>query len=155
MTARKRSKRSKARGSWTHGHGGKKRSRGAGNRGGRGLAGSGKRADQNKTRVLKKYGSKYFGKKGFKIPQKVKGKIKSINIEDLNKSLNRLLAQGQIKKDTDITIIDLKKLGYDKLLGKGKINQKLKIIVPLASKKAIEKIKEAGGEITNTLELKK
>ena len=43
-----------------------KKRRGAGNRGGRGMAGSGKRADQKKPTILKLYGSSYFGKRGEK-----------------------------------------------------------------------------------------
>ena len=41
----------------------------------------------------------------------------------------------------------MKKLGYDKLLGTGKINLKLKINIGSYSARAEEKIKAAGGEI--------
>ena len=41
----------KFRGSHTHGYGSKKKHRGAGSRGGRGMAGSGKRADQKKPSI--------------------------------------------------------------------------------------------------------
>ena len=65
MTTNKRKKVVKYRGSHTHGGGAKKKRRGAGHRGGRGMAGSGKRADQKKPTILKLYGNSYFGKKGF------------------------------------------------------------------------------------------
>ena len=136
----KRRKKTRLRGTHTHGWGAKKKHRGAGNRGGRGMAGTGKRADQKKTFILKTIGNKYFGKTGFKIPQKMKIDIKIINLDQLNK----------IKKDN----IDLKELGYNKLLGKGKITKKLIITVPYSSKKAIEKIEKAGGEVKTTAELK-
>ena len=41
----------------------------------------------------------------------------------------------------------LKKLGYNKLLGKGRAKEKLFIITDFASKKALEKVKKAGGEV--------
>ena len=64
MTVNKRTKSSRDRGSKTHGCGSMKKRRGAGNRGGRGMAGTGKRADQNKPSIWKN--KKYFGKYGFK-----------------------------------------------------------------------------------------
>ena len=41
----------------------------------------------------------------------------------------------------------LEKIGFNKLLSKGKISNKYRIKVPYASKKAIEKIKKGGGEV--------
>lgn len=154
MTATRRRKRSRARGSWTQGWGKKNRHRGSGNKGGVGMAGTGKRSHNKKTKVLKEFGWDYFGKRGFKIPAKAQILVSSINIQDIIKKLDKLLTQGLAKKEKDIIVINIKSMGYDKLLGTGKVNQKLKIIVPFASKSAIEKIKEAGGEVTSTLELK-
>src|SRR3989338_2684643 len=83
MTINKRKKNTRQRGKTTHGWGARKKHRGAGNRGGRGMAGSGKRADQKKPSILKEYGNTYFGKFGFKIPQKIKKQIKEINISTI------------------------------------------------------------------------
>src|SRR3990167_8968506 len=104
----KRKKSHRMRAQTTHGWGAKKKHRGSGNRGGFGMAGSGKRADQKKPTILKLYGSSYFGKHGFRRPSKLLKKIKTINVEELNK----------FKDDN----INLKELGYDKLLGKGNLN---------------------------------
>ena len=134
MTVHKRKKVKKLRGSKTHGWGAMKKHRGAGNRGGRGMAGTGKRADQKKPSILKEYGNSYFGKKGFNIPQKIKKIKKAINILEL----------------PDKDIINLKEMGYDKLLGKGEVTKKLKITVPYCSKKAKEKIEAKGGEVITT-----
>ena len=131
MTARRQKKRKKYRGHTTHGWGSKKKHRGAGNRGGRGKAGTGKRADQMKSLVLKLYKNTYFGKKGFKLPQKVKKKERAINIKDLQDSKE----------------IDLTKLGYTKLLSAGKIDRAVKVTVDSCSKKAKEKIEKAGGSV--------
>jgi len=130
----------KLRGSHTHGYGSKKKHRGAGSRGGRGMAGSGKRADQKKPSILKKYGKKYFGRYGFRS---LKKKIRAVNIDYLEKLVNKNL----VKKEGDVFLIDLEKLGYEKLLSAGKVTQKFKVLVKSASKKAIEKIKKLGGEI--------
>jgi len=130
----KRKKNMRQRGSKTHGWGAMKKHRGAGNRGGRGMAGSGKRADQKKPSIIKEYGLKnYFGKHGFKRPQKILNHDKIMNVGDLN---------------FDKQEIDLQELGIDKLLGKGKPNKKYIIKVKSCSQKAKEKIESSGGEIS-------
>ncbi len=132
-------KNKKQRGSKTHGWGSMKKHRGAGNRGGRGNAGSGKRGDAKKTlfQVRKVRSGKY----GFHNP--LSRKIKAINISDLE----RMAKAGRIKKDKDTYPVDLKAIGYDKLLGTGKPANKFKITALSASQKAVAKIQEAGGEV--------
>lgn len=134
MVVHRRKKLVKQRGTRTHGWGTKKH-RGSGNRGGFGMAGTGKRADQKKPSVYAEYGPSYFGKTGFTIPPKIKKSIKAINIKEANK----LAAKDNV--------LNLTELGYDKLLGKGNLERKLKIIVKSASANAIEKIKKIGGEV--------
>lgn len=132
MTVNKRKKVTRQRGHRTHGWGAAKKHRGAGNRGGRGMAGTGKRADHKKPTIIKEFGlSSYFGKKGFKIPSKVKKIIKAINIKDL----------------PDKDEINLNILGYNKLLSEGNIKRKVKVITEYCSKKAKEKIEKQGGEV--------
>ena len=143
MVVYKRKKNTRQRGSKTHGWGAKKKHRGAGNRGGRGRAGSGKRADTIKPSLWKK---KYFGKFGFK-KKNVREKIKAINISYVEEKLDFLLNKKLISKEGDFYIIDMGKLGFNKLLSQGKVLNKFKIKVPYASKKAIEKVKNSGGEI--------
>ncbi len=144
MTARRQKKNKKMRGSKTHGWGSKKKHRGAGNRGGRGMAGTGKRADQNKPSILVVYGKEYFGKKGFRRPRRKEEK--TINLDYIEKHIEQLMSKGLITKENDYYIIDIKKLGYDKLLGKGKIKNKYKV-KGSTSKIAAERIKEAGGMV--------
>lgn len=150
MVVNKRKKFSRQRSSHTHGWGSKKKHRGAGSRGGRGMAGSGKRGDAKKTLYWKD--KKYFGKHGFKM-KGVKKEVKAINIGDIEENLNRFLEKGLIAKEGDVYNIDLGKLGYDKLLGKGKIINKFKIKAKSASGNSIERVKQAGGEVV--LEIKK
>ncbi len=145
MTVNRRKKVVKQRGSHTHGWGSKKKHRGAGNRGGRGMAGSGKRADQRKPSILKEYGNTYFGKKGFYKHNKTI--IKAINASYLEEHLNDLLAKKLIKEENNSYTVNLKDLGYDKLLGSGRITKKFIITAESASKKVVERVKKLGGEV--------
>ena len=133
MVVNKRKKFTRHRASFTHGGGSKKKRRGAGNRGGIGMSGTGKRSDQKKPRVWKN--QKYFGKHGFSSQHKGE---QSINIDDMLILLN--------KSDSQDTI-DLTKTGYHKLLGRGSLTQKVTITVHTASKQAAKKISEAGGTL--------
>lgn len=131
MTFNKRKKNSRQRGLTTHGWGSRKKHRGSGNRGGRGKAGTGKRAAQKKPGIMNVYGPEYFGRRGFNIPQKVKKKVKAINIFDLP------------EQDK----INLNEMGYDKLLGEGAVKRRYEITVKSFSKSAKEKIEKFGGKI--------
>ncbi|MBA3064076.1 50S ribosomal protein L15 [Candidatus Woesearchaeota archaeon] len=145
MTTYKKRKNRNMRGSQTHGWGAKKKHRGAGSRGGRGMAGTGKRGDAKKPCIWKD--TKYFGKYGFKRPKKITIKIKAINLKTIEQSIESLLSKKLIEKKNDSYVIDLKKLGFNKVLSTGKITKKFNIKCDYASKKAVEKIKESGGSI--------
>ena len=114
----------------THGKG-KKSGRGAGLRGGKGNAG----LNKHRYMYMVKNMPNHFGKHGFKRPQGIIKKDKIINVGRLEELFPKM-------KD-----IDLGKEGYDKLLGGGTIKNSLKIKVNQASEKAINKIKEKGGEV--------
>ncbi len=144
MTVNKRKKNTRQRGHKTHGWGAKKKHRGQGHRGGRGMAGTGKRADSKKPSIWKD--EHYFGKYGF-ISKTPKVKINAVNISFIEKHLNKFLSQNLIKKDDSFYYFELEKLGFNKLLGDGRVSMKFKIKTPYASKTAIEKVKEAGGEV--------
>lgn len=146
MTVNKRKKVVKYRGSKTHGGGSMKKRRGAGNRGGRGAAGSGKRADTKKPSIWKE---KYFGKHGFK--SKSAKSINPTNIEYLEANIHKLVSKEQASKENDFFSVDLEKVGFNKLLGTGKVTNKYKVKVSYASENAIEKIKSNGGEVILTI----
>lgn len=147
MVVKKRKKVVRYRRSKTHGSGAMKKRRGAGNRGGRGMAGSGKRADQKKPSILKEFGSSYFGKHGFKRPKKQIRKIKAVNLGFLERNLDKFLEKKLAKKENGTFVINLNDLGYNKLLGTGQIKNKYNIITNLFSKKAKEKIEKLGGRV--------
>jgi large subunit ribosomal protein L15 len=125
----------KQRGYNSHGWGHKKKHRGAGSRGGRGNAGSGKRADTKVPTIINEFGTTNLARRGFTRPKVVN--YSSINLRDLN----RIIAKAGAKE------VKLTDLGYDKLLGTGSVEGSIIIHAKMASAKAIEKVKKAGGDV--------
>ena len=123
----------------THGSGARKNKRKSGNKGGCGMAGSGKRADHKKTLVQKLYGHNYFGKQGITSRKTKRDTRQRINLQTIQ---NLLEKYG--KKKADSWEIDLKNY---KILGTGEVKNKLIITCLEASKSAIEKVEKAGGKI--------
>lgn len=143
MTINKRKKNERQRGSKTHGWGAKKKHRGKGHQGGAGMAGSGKRADSKKPSLWKE---RYFGKFGF-VSKTPRIKIKPINISYIEQHIDKFLSDNIIKKENEFYELELEKLGFNKLLGDGKVSMKFRIKTAYASKSAIEKVSQAGGEV--------
>jgi len=112
-----------------HGRG-KKAGRGAGMRGGRGNAGI------NKHRLMTrlKYMPGHWGMHGFNRHPSLRNVNISINLKEVCQ-----IAEGDE--------INLSEMGYDKLLGSGRIEKALKITVASASARAIEKVQAAGGSV--------
>jgi large subunit ribosomal protein L15 len=73
-----------------------------------------------------------------------------VNLRDLNQLL-RYSKSGEDGK----TVLDLGELGYEKLLGSGRVEAVFTIKVKQASKSAKDKITEAGGEVLTLNELNK
>ena len=142
MVVNKRKKVTKYRAHTTHGGGHRKKRRGAGSRGGRGNAGTGKRASQ-KVAGLK---SKGIGIHGGFTSKTISEKAVTLNYFTA-KTLNQLVEKKLITKENDFYSIDLAKLGYQKLLSTGNIKSKLKIKVEKFTPRAEEKVKAAGGEL--------
>jgi len=93
-----------------------------------------------------KYDPEHFGKKGFKRPQKIIRKLEVINIKHLDGMIDQLLEEKKIQKEKDMIIVKLDELGYDKLLGTGKLNHKLIVEAKSFSKSAIKKLEESKGK---------
>lgn len=131
------------RGSKTHGWGSMKKHRGGGHKGGRGMAGTGRKADSKKPSIWSN--PDYFGRHGFvKYNARI---ITAVNVVDIDEKIERYVAEKKAKLENGTYFIDLKDIGFNKLLGKGKATKKLKITCSYASKKAIESVKNAGGEV--------
>jgi len=143
MVTNKAKKVTKYRAHTTHGGGHRKKRRGAGSRGGRGNAGSGKRAGQKVAGIKESR----LGRTGFK-PRRDAKAIKTVAVGYFTSDrIEKLLKSEKVTKEGDFVLLDLKKLGYDKLLATGSIKNKLKIKVSQFSARAAEKVKAAGGEI--------
>ena len=68
---------------------------------------------------------------------------KWINIKDLDSIVAK---HGKVDQDGKV-ILDLNSLGYDKLLGGGKVNSAFTVKITRISDRAKKKIQEAGGEV--------
>ena len=141
---RKKSSRMHGRAMGTHGWGARKKHKKSGHRGGKGMSGSGKRADHKKTLVTKLYGGKYFGKQGITSRGTKRDKRDRINLQEIELNLETYIKKEIAKKTKDGFEINL--INY-KILGKGEIKNKLIIMAKEASKSAIEKVKKMGGKI--------
>jgi large subunit ribosomal protein L15 len=135
---RKKSSRMHGRKMGTHGTGARKNKRHSRMKGGKGMSGSGKRADQKKTLITKLYGHGYFGKKGITSKGTKRDTRKRINLRQIELNIQKYPKKG------DAYEINLSSY---KILGEGEVKNKLIIKAKEASKSAIEKVKKAGGEI--------
>jgi len=134
---RKKSSRMHGKKMGTHGWGARKKHKKSGHRGGKGMSGSGKRADHKKTLVIKLHGHKYFGKQGITSKRTKKDKENRINLREI---INKYVKDKKSEKFE----IDLSNY---KILGTGEVKNKLIIKAKDASKSAREKVEAKGGEI--------
>ncbi len=139
---RKKSGRMLGRGAGSCGWGARKKHKKAGHKGGVGMSGTGKRADQKKTLIINLYGNDYFGKQGVTSRGTKRDMRQRINLDDLQRNL-----ETYGKKQGDKWEVNLEK--YKILAGK-EVKIKFLIKAKEASKKAIEQVKKAGGEIVLT-----
>src|SRR3989338_8196367 len=115
---RKKVSRMHGRNMGTHGGGARKKRQGKGHRGGKGMAGTGKRADQKKTLVIKLYGNNYFGKQGITSRGTKRDKRDRINVWGIQNKY----------KSGEVNLLTYK------ILGKGEVKDKFIITAKEASK---------------------
>lgn len=140
MVERRKKKRKKLLGHRTHGKGNTKNKRGAGCRGGRGKAGSKK---HKRMKFGHLFGTKVRLKtkqKKLRLPEK-----KAINLADLAGLLERLEAEKRLEKEKGLVVLDGARIGFQKILGRGKPPEKLLFRNLQLSRKALEKVKQAQG----------
>lgn len=137
---RRKSSRMHGRKMGTHGTGARKKNRGSGHRGGKGMSGSGKRADQKKTLITKLYGHTYFGKQGVTSRGTKRDKRKRISLSQIESNLSKYLVKGS----KEINLEEYKILLGDKNY---KVKNKLIIKAKEASGSAIDSIEKLGGQI--------
>jgi large subunit ribosomal protein L15 len=111
--------------------------RASGSRGGVGNAGKHKHFYM---RTLKEE-PEHFGHEQFHALRK-SDITRWVNLKDLN----QLMKYSKATEDGKV-VLDLSELGYEKLLGAGRVDAVVSVKVKKASKSAKEKIAEAGGEV--------
>lgn len=132
----------KKRGSRTHGAG----TVGQHRKGSKGRRKAG-RHKEGWTYVIK-HEPDYFGKKSFTSKQSLDRKLNLVNIRELEELVDRQTAkETAVERKEGKVLLDLNKLGYDKLLGKGKITTPVLVRVASYSELAAKKIENAGGRI--------
>jgi large subunit ribosomal protein L15 len=94
-----------------------------------------------------KYEPDYYGKKGFTSPRSLGQRVNILNVGELEELAAKLAVEQRLEKRGRRAFLDLDKLGYEKLLGKGRITKPLLVKVTSHSKAAAKKIEEAGGRI--------
>ena len=129
----------KMRGSRTHGWGQIGQHRRSGSRGGKGHAGMHK----HRWSYTQRYEPDHFSKDKFKPPNQTKSNI--INLKQLEEIAYKMQQASKGKREK--VSIDLKEMGYDKLLGSGKISVPISVKVPSCSEVAKKKIEESNGEV--------
>ncbi|MEE8133085.1 MAG: uL15 family ribosomal protein [Nitrososphaerales archaeon] len=125
------------RGSRTHGWGQIAGHRAAGHKGGHGNAGLHKH-HWTRTVLLDE---RHFGRPGFHNPT-TKVTKKWVNVGDVD---DLFVKYGKVEEGKNV--LDLISLGYDKLLGAGKVFNKYSIAINSFAKNAKAKVEGAGGEV--------
>ncbi|MGV8152081.1 MAG: uL15m family ribosomal protein [Candidatus Nanoarchaeia archaeon] len=132
-------RKSKGQRGWTtHGHGARKKWQSSGHKGGKGMSGTGKRADHKKSLVIKLYGNKYFGKQGITSKSTEKDRSKVMNLRDIQDNFESLMKK--YGKDKELCLSEYK------ILGEGEIKEKAVIRAKAFSESAKQKIEAAGGK---------
>jgi large subunit ribosomal protein L15 len=98
---------------------------------------------KHKWSYVLRYEPGYFGKRGFTSPKSLRQRINAVNVG----KLDELAEKSAVENEKGKLFIDLESLGYNKLLGTGKITKPLSIKVSSCSKSAIEKVQQAGGQV--------
>lgn len=132
----------KLRGSRTHGWGQVGQHRKHGMKGGRGKAGGHK----HKWTYIVKYEPDYFSRRGFRCPTG-RGELKTINLGELDELVDRLVEENKLNMEEGKYVVDLEKLGYEKLLGEGEVSKPLIVKTKFYSKLAEKKIQDVGGQL--------
>ncbi len=138
--ATRRRKTRRLRASRTHGWGRSGQHRGSGSQGGHGNAGW----KRHRWSAVIRYGIQ-IGEPGFRSVNH--NYHNPINLGDMVEKLPSLIEAGYAKQSNGKLDIELGRAGYTKLLSGGEVDTPLRVIVNQCSKKAAEKVTQAGGEI--------
>ncbi len=89
----------------------------------------------------------YKGKKGFTPVSASKDPGRTLDLWQLSSLVDKLVAEKKTQTTGEKIVVDLKELGFRKLLGSGSISRPVQVKVDKCSEGAAKKLKEAGGEL--------
>ena len=88
----------------------------------------------------------YFKKGGFTSPKSLGREFNTINVGELDELAEKIIYEKNVRGKTEI-VINLKELGYDKLLGQGRVTKPTHVKVQFCSETAARKVEDAGGQV--------
>jgi large subunit ribosomal protein L15 len=88
----------------------------------------------------------YAGKKGFISVAQKKPAGRTLNLWQLGEMVEALVSEKKAQLVGQKVVVDLKQLGYKKLLGTGSIARAVQVKVDHCSEGALKKLKDAGGD---------
>jgi len=138
MTVRREKRHRKFRGRRTY-HGSHKKWRGGGSRGGRGAAG----LHKHKWTWTVIHDKEHFGRF---VNKRFNARMKTVSVDYLSKKAEIFLKEKIAEKEGNSIKINVAKLGYEKVLGGGKVTLPLIVEAKAFSKSAEEKLTKAGGK---------
>lgn len=143
----------KQRGNRRAGYG--KMHRSKGKTGGTGVAVGKFKHMKSRFMIMKRDGSEdrkwtILGKHGFVVAPEIqkRKKINAINIKKIEEVVDQWVAAGKAEKKGSTYIVNLEKLNYQKLIGRGNVTKTFDITVKYASEGIQEKLKEAKSKLT-------
>ena len=145
----------KIRGTRTCGGGSHKKRRGKGSKGGSGNAGAYAHHFVRSLKLGMKKGKQGFGSgSGSGSARHSKTYDAIMNVGELDEKLPELIKAGKAEERGDAVFLDATQLGIRKILGRGELRGKPKLIVRVNEISGIakEKIEEAGGRIEMPIE---
>lgn len=144
MVVRREKKSRKLRGrTRTMGWGRVGQHRKSGSRGGIGAVGF----DKHKVMWMIKYAPNWYGKHGFTSVQQLKKQPAVINVGEVNELALEMVAKNTAIRDGELIVVNTAEMGYDKVLGKGRVTLPIKLIAKSITESAKRKIEEAGGVV--------
>lgn len=116
-------------------------------RGGSGIAGRYRHKRSRLIRTGEYSNMHYAGKKGFTSLAGLRPRGRTLNLWQLSELVDKLAAGKKAPAAGEKFVLDLKELGFKKLLGTGSISRAVQVKVDECSEGALKKLKEAGGEV--------
>ncbi len=143
MVVRRGKKSRYMRGSRTHGWGRVAQHRRSGRKGGRGNVGHCK----HRWSWVVSYAPNWYGKHGFTRHPSLVTSWRLINVGQLDEIIDELVKKKLAEYSNGGIKVDLTLMGFNKLGGGGRVTKPIIVHVYSATKKAKQKIEEAGGKV--------